>query len=69
LNNTDDNTGDSNSDPVILTGDADIEVMVYNEGGSNVIGATDPVDGLSLGDGLNVQISFDLGALLNYLGL
>lgn len=68
-NDADDNTGDSESDPVILTGDVDVEVMVENEGGSNVIGQPDPVNGLSLGNGLNVQISFDLGALLAYLGL
>ena len=69
-NKADDNTGDAESDPIILTGDADVWVEVGNEGGSNVVGGDFewPWGDSNPTSGLNLDISIDLGDLLDYLG-
>jgi len=70
-NESDHNTGDSGSDPSVETGDADTTVEVWNSGNSNVFGDVSdwelPEDDDNTN--VNVDISFDLVALLEMLGL
>lgn len=60
------NAGDHGSDPSVDTGDAEVEYDVNNSGNVNVYGDTD-LDLPFLGEGVNVNVSFDLSDLLDWL--
>jgi len=61
-NDADDNTSRANGDPSISTGDADATVDVMNEANANKYG----VGSVDLSDEVSVDLSFDLGDLLNW---
>ena len=71
-NRADRNTGDPEGDPSVLTGNAETLVDVENSGGSNVYGSGAP-EGWGWPDwsvgSFNLNISLDLSALLEALGL
>jgi hypothetical protein len=61
------NTGNPGVDPSVTTGDAESITKVENTGGSNIYGA--PVESPNPGNGVNVNITFDLRGLLEALGI
>lgn len=68
-NAADDNTGEPGDDPMIITGDSDVEVEVDNMGGSNSYGSEMPGDWYDMwpAGGLNLSFSFSLSDLLGLL--
>ena len=60
------NAGDHGDDPSVDTGDAEVEYDVNNSGNVNVYGDSD-LDLPFLGSGVNVNVSFDLSDLLDWL--
>ena len=71
-NEADRNTGESDADPSIETGDAATDVEVWNAGNSNVFGDVSdwefPEDEHE-GNNVDINITFDLETLLGLLGL
>jgi hypothetical protein len=68
-NKADRNAGNEYDDPSITTGNADINVDAHNAGNANVYGDTAGMDfpfPTMGGEGVNVNISFDLGDLLDW---
>lgn len=60
------NAGNHGDDPSVETGDAEVEYDVTNSGNVNVYG-DEEFDLPFLGDGVNVNVSFDLSDLLDWL--
>lgn len=68
-NKAKENTGESGSDPSIITGDADTTVDVSNAGNSNVFGGSTPSDWPEFDFNFNVSLSWSqLLALLGLVG-
>lgn len=68
-NDANENNNGGNGDPSVTTGDADVIVDVENSANVNGIGGDEPEwPGVNLG-GVNISFSFDLGDLLDALGL
>ncbi|MBP9717002.1 MAG: hypothetical protein KBD51_03625 [Candidatus Levybacteria bacterium] len=68
-NDANKNNAGAGEDPSIETGDADVNVGVANSANMNSVGSEEPEwPGLDLG-GVNINISFDLGDLMDALGL
>jgi hypothetical protein len=68
-NDADKNTGYDGSDPSVETGDADVTVEANNSANMNSVGGDEPSwPDFDMG-GVHVSLSFDLGDLLNALGL
>jgi len=60
------NAGENGEDPSVDTGNAEVEYDVNNSGNVNVYGDSD-LDLPFLGQGVNVNVSFDLSDLLDWL--
>ncbi len=68
-NDANKNNAGAGEDPSIETGDADVNVGVANSANMNSVGSEEPEwPEMNLG-GVNINISFDLGDLLDALGL
>jgi hypothetical protein len=67
-NDVDDNTGETNGDPSVDTGDADVMIDVMNSGNANVYGDEHDMElPFPTGSGINLNISFDLSDLLAWI--
>ncbi len=73
-NESDDNTGGTDADPIVVTGDSNVGVSVGNMGGSNTYGSLsgngfewpshDNVSSSQSGSSLNFDFSFDFSAFM-----
>ncbi len=67
VNSLADNTGNPGMDPEVMTGDSETAIAVTNTGNSNVYG--EPMTMPTGGSNVNVNVSFNLSALLGALGI
>lgn len=68
-NDANKNNGGADSDPAITTGDGDVNAEVSNSANVNGIGGDEPEWPEFNWGGMNVSFNFDLGDLLDALGL